>query len=278
MFTSILLHLEGGERAPAVIDVGVRLARRHAARVRGLSLTDTRYFQSLTSTCETAACAVTEQSRLRLAEKRYSIARADLTQACLAANLNFDVRTLSGDPFELLPQESRFHDLVVAHFAERDDAIAAADDEPRMSERDLVDLALRGVQPLLVVRRRAQPLQRVLLIYDGTPESSRAIRSYVSQGLTPDAEHRLLAIGESERTARDALHQMTEYFQRRGTPLETGWICGRPRKVLVPYAEKWNADFLVMGVTRANPLLRRLLGETAQDALRRLSSALYLAA
>src|SRR5690606_14475626 len=105
MFTSILLHLEGGERAPAVIDAGVRLARRHAARVRGLSLTDTRHFQSLASTCESAAGAVTEHSRLRLAEKRYSIARADLTQACLAANLNFDVRTLSGDPFELLPQE-----------------------------------------------------------------------------------------------------------------------------------------------------------------------------
>ena len=261
-----------------MIDVGVRLARRHAARVRGLSLTDTRYFQSLTSSCEAAACAVTEQSRIHLAEKRYSVARADLTQACLAANLNFDVRAISGDPFELLPQESRFHDLVVAHFPEPDDAIAAADDEPRMSARDFVDLALRGVQPLLVVRRRVQPLERVLLIYDGTPESGRAVRSFVSQGLTPDAEHRLLAIGDSERASRDALHQMAEYFQRRGTTLETGWICGPSRKVLVPYAEKWNADLLVMGATRTNPLLRRLLGETAQDALRRLSSALYLAA
>jgi nucleotide-binding universal stress UspA family protein len=246
--------------------------------VRGLSLTDTRYVRSLTADCEAAACLVTEQSRLRLAEKRYSTARKVLSQACLAADLNFDVRTLSGDPFELLPQESRFHDLVVAFAADQRDASAVYEDEPALSERELIDLALRGVQPLLVVRRRPQPLERVLLIYDGTPESGRALRSYVSQSLTPDAEHRLLAIGESERSAREALQQMTEYFRRRSVALETGWICGRPRKVLVPYAEKWNADLLVMGVTRTNQLLRRLLGETAQDALRRLSSALYLAA
>lgn len=277
MFTSVLLHLQGSQHSQAVIETGVRLARRHAARVRGVSVTDTRQIQALTGACESAACTVTEQHRLTRIEHGHSAARAELSHACLAANLNFDVRRLSGDPFELLPQESRFHDLVVAYLPDEHDKPSFAEDATAWTARELVDLSLCGVQPLLVVRRQSQPLQRVLLVYDGTPAAGRAIRSYVGQGLAPEADHRLLAVGESEHAAREALHNMNDYFQRRRIALETGWICGSPRKVLAPYAQKWNADLIVLGATRTNALVRRVFGETAQNALRRLPAALYLA-
>jgi nucleotide-binding universal stress UspA family protein len=47
--------------------------------------------------------------------------------------------------------------------------------------------------------------------------------------------------------------------------------------VLAPYAQKWNADLIVLGATRTNALVRRVFGETAQNALRRLPVALYVA-
>lgn len=275
MLHSLLLYLEGAARAAAVIDAGIGLAGSAGARIEGLTLVDLRRAHSLLATCESAAYVVTEQDRLRRAEALQGHARAGLTQACLTAGLNFGVRSACGDPLELLPLESRFHDLLIA-------ACPSADDDSDMEQeglepRDLVELVSRGAQPLLVVRRRPQPLQRVLLVNDGTAAAGRAIRSFLGLNLPESAECRLLALGESKCAARQSLREMADYCRSRRRDLETGWAVGSPQRLLIPYAEKWQPGLIVMGVTRKNLVLRALLRETAHKVLRTLPCALFAA-
>lgn len=276
MLHSVLLHLNGVRHGESVIDFGVNLARRCEARVRGLTVVDTRRLMSLAATCEAAAYANGEFRRLHRVEQEQGTVRSHLSQACLSAGVNFDVRRMRGNPFDVLPPESQFHDLLVTAFPPHG---ADADDEDAgLTARELVDLLFEGVQPMLVVRDKNQQLRRVLLVTDGTPATAKAIRSFLQQNLLPDAEYRLLAVGKTEDQARESLREMAEYCRSRKVALETGILQGTLRRVLAPYAQKWQADVVVLGVARGNAVVRRLIGETAQDILSKTSLALYATA
>lgn len=271
MVHSVLLYLDGSASTEPVIEAGVNIATRHQARVRGVTLADTRSMKSLAANCEAAVYSVMEQGRLECFEQLRRTARVGLSQACLSAGLNFEVRHLSGDPFELLPLEAQFNDLVVTGYLGQDHA----GDEEHLTARQLVELLFRGMQPLLVVRHKGHMPGRALLVHDGTPAAARAIKTYVAQRLFPGAEHRLLAVGESEDHARQHLREMADYCRSQWLEFETGIACGSLRRMLLPYATKWQADLLVLGVTRGNRVLSRLLGDVARDVLRRTSCALY---
>jgi nucleotide-binding universal stress UspA family protein len=74
-----------------------------------------------------------------------------------------------------------------------------------------------------------------------------------------------------------SLCEMGEYCLARRTHLETGCVCGSVRKVLLPYARKWQADLIVMGVQPGNRLLRWILGSTALQLMKKLRCGVYAA-
>ena len=60
MLSSLLLHLGSATDGEPLIELGVDLARRSLARVRGLTLVDTRRLTDLAATAEAACFATTE--------------------------------------------------------------------------------------------------------------------------------------------------------------------------------------------------------------------------
>lgn len=275
MLSSILLHFSHQQQGEEVIEVGVELARISAARVRGLTLVDTRRMAVLSASSESAVFSQIEDNRLSRVEAAQDSLRSRLTRACLAAGIDFDLRRIRGNPFEVLPSEATFHDLVITSFPGLD---ARAEEACGLTEVELVDLAIAGVQPLLILRRPRQPLRRVLLATDGSPSSVAAVRQFLSQRLLPEAEFRLLAFGRSQPHARATLRELTDYCRGRRLTFESGWLCGAPRRLLVPYAQKWNADLVVWGVPRGNRVVRRLLGGVAEMVLQSTDMALYTTA
>lgn len=274
MLGSVLLHFGSATSGEPLIDLGVDLARRTAARIRGLTLVDTRRLADLASSSEAACFATTESARLLRVDVEQDAIRERLSRACLAAGLDFDVRRMHGNPMEIIPSESQFHDLVVTAFPRQGQPEG---ESPSLTAADLVDLLLQGVAPLLAIRTPEQPIRRVLMAGDGTPAAARAIRHFIQQGLLPEAELRLLAIGPNESRARATLRDMADYCRLRQRTFESGWLCGSTRRVLVPYAHKWSADLVVLGVHRATRALRRFRGDPADLILRTTNLALYAA-
>jgi nucleotide-binding universal stress UspA family protein len=275
MLSSVLLHFSRYEHGEPIIELGVDLARRSAARVRGLTLVDTRRLVMLSATCESAIYADNEFGRLKRIESQHNSVHSLLSQACVSAGLDFDIRRLRGNPLEVLPSEAQFHDLVVTSLAR---PAERPSESTCLAAGDLVDLLLQGVQPLLVLRGCDRPVNRVLLVADGTGASARAIREFLRQNLFPQAALRLLAIGSTVERARTSLREMVDYCRNRLAAIESGWICGAPRSVVIPYAQKWGADLVVLGVARKSRIVRRLCGEPAQRLLEETDLALYATA
>jgi nucleotide-binding universal stress UspA family protein len=272
MLNSVLLHLEGAEQASPVIRLAVDVARRSEARLRGLTLLDTRRAEA-SHDSESPVYAMLTQARRDCVEQQQEVVREELSKACLAAGLNFDVRRRAGDPLQLLPQESQFHDLVIT-------SVATSGQESEangLTVSDLFALLLRGVQPLLVVNRNQTKIGRVLLAFDGSEASGRAVRAFLRANIFADAEHRLLAIGRNQRLAKASLGEMADYCLQRRQSLETGFVCGQARRLLFPYAEKWQADLIVLGVGPGQRLLGRLLGDRTIHRLHNLGCSLFAA-
>lgn len=274
MLNSVLLHLAGTSKAEGGIRLGVLLARECAARLRAVTLYDTRRAEEA---ClgESAVYAMLEQNRRGAVELGHEVARVRLSRACLDAGLDFDVRRVAGDPLQVLARESRFHDVLVT--SPRCGASLGLG-EDHLSRGDLIDLLCRGVHPLLVVHPELQAIHRVLLVYDGSQASGRAIRSFLSQQVFASADHRLLTVGKEEWSAKQSLREMADYCLARRPALETGFVCGKVRHVVPPYAQKWQADLVVMGAVQGHRLMHRLLGDTALDLLHSQVCAAYVAA
>ncbi|WP_425615607.1 universal stress protein [Anatilimnocola sp. NA78] len=273
MLSSLLLYLGGAKSASEIISLGVDLATRHGARIRGLTLLDTRRFTELATTCESAAYCTAESGRLSRVDRTHDDIRLKLSTDCLKAGINFDVRRLRGDPFEVLPRECQFHDLVITGFQPSHDWAF----EQGLTASEVTNLIWHGVQPLLVLRSPPQLIRRVLLVTDGMPAAAKAIRQYLSQELFPTADHRLLAIGETDHQAKELLRELAEYGRGQKKPrFESGWLRGSVRSSLLAYAEKWQADLVVTGIARRNPVLRTLQTEMTEQILRKTSMGLYV--
>ena len=109
----------------------------------------------------------------------------------------------------------------------------------------------------------------MLLAYDGSDASGRAIRSFLQLGLLPDAECRLLVVGSNIEAAQHSFGGMADYCLARRGEMETGWAVGPLRRVLPAYAKKWQADVAVAGMPRGPRYLQRLRG-AAHALLREL--------
>jgi hypothetical protein len=225
-----------------------------------------------------------EYARLSRLRQRQREAHGWLASRGIDTGLEFDVRRAAGNPFVVLPREARFHDLVVAACAASAGAAdfvpsssaAWTDGETSPAPRDLVGLALAGARPLLVVRDRSARPSRGLLIYDGSSESARAIRSFLQKQLWPDMELRLLTVAPDEAQCRARQREFFDACRRDGREFEVGFLCGTLRRALVPCVEKWEPDLVVLGLGRSGSLRRRIFGDPACDVLLRTGCALYV--
>ncbi|QDU30916.1 Universal stress protein family protein [Anatilimnocola aggregata] len=197
-----------------------------------------------------------------------------LSAACFQAGVNFDVRRSKGDPFEVIPREAQFHDLVVTGHLSQQGPLG----EQGLTAAETLALLSCGVQPLLVLRDAESEIRRVLLVTDGLLASAKAIRQFLSQNLFPAAEQRLLAIGATDEQAQELLREMAEYSRSRQLDCESGWLRGSLRRMLLPYAQKWQADLVVMGIPKGNSILRTLLPDPARLILQQTNMGLYLMA
>ena len=273
LLKSILLHLDGAQPAQSLIELGVQIATSRGARLRGLTLLDTRAI-SAASTCESALTCCREFRRLKDVEDSQSQVRVQLSSVCAAAEVDFDIRREKGDPLEILPREAQFHDLTITAVPQ---AAAVKEYESAFTASEALHLLGCGVRPLLVLRTplAPTPVQRVLLASDGAPAAMSAIRDFLRHDLFPQAELRLLAIGESDARAKELLRELVDYGRQRRKDFECGWLRGRAQNSVLKYATKWQADLVVTGYRRQNVFLRPLWPQPAEQILRSSDMALF---
>lgn len=270
MLKRVLLHLSGSFGADQVIELGAMISHRTSARLRGLSILDTSGLQK-DGHLVSAAYTVSESRRIAHAERRQMISHQQMIQVGQQYQLDFDTLGIEGDPIQSLVREAQYYDLLITRSAERARRLPG-----ELNASELINLVLKSRQPVYISRGTNTNPRRVLLVYDGSESSARAIRSFLTQKPIKHAHCRLLGIGAAAEPNAKLLRSMRDYCEARQSDLEVGCLAGSLRKVLIPYAQKWAPDVVAMGVPSATGLWSRIRGHVSLDFLNRTQFDLYL--
>ncbi|EAQ77302.1 universal stress protein [Blastopirellula marina] len=267
---NLLVHLCNSSRTKSVVETAVKLASVAQARIRGVSILDTRTFFEKAG-IESAAYAGVEATRMTLTHRRQMQSREEFLSVCRSSRVHCDVVDVRGDPIELLADEAKYNDLTIVSYGRTPHR-----HDVGLSAHELMELAQRGAHPLLVLRRKPVELDRVLLIYDGSNASSRSIRSFLSQHAAYlGNQYRLLCVGEAASPQSGAYRAMLQYCRSRMETLEVGCLPGSPVKTAAKYAQKWEADLLVLGVARTSSWWGSPFGQLGSDILQHTELAIY---
>ncbi len=273
MIKRILVGLGGTEYATTATNHAVALAMAHDAELTGVSVLDERRLTALGPVPLGGGHYAHElaEHRLKKGQELVEWSVKGFVDACEAAGVRHRVLREVGEPFTLMIDEARYHDLMV--FGLR--SLFEFDLVPDPHD-SLVRLVQAGVRPLLAVSEGFYAVKKVLIAYSGSMESAKTMKHFVQTRLWPDVEIRIVTFEDDGRDAKRLVADAAEYCRSHQLEVETDCVSGSPKEQLLPYAESWGADLTVIGNSAKNLLMRRIFGETALHAIRNANRPLFL--
>jgi len=275
MIKRILVGLAGTTYTPAAIERAVTLAKAHSAEVTGVTVLDMRRVRSQGGVVPPPwedANAIRDR-RQALTETRIAQSIREFEEACITAQIKHQVIEETGDPFSKLVDLARYHDLMV--FGLRSvfewDFLGGAPQEL------LMQLVSAGVQPIIAVSEKFRPISRVLIAYNGSMESAKAMKRFVQMRLWPDAALKVVTFHPSDHEAYKLLVAAEGYCRTHGYHVEHQSNPGQAKDSLLAAANLWRADMIVMGNSARSVWMRRILGDTFLNVVSQTELPLFLA-
>lgn len=273
MVKRVLVALSGTPCTPIAVKWAVELAQRHGASLTGVTVVDTERLSDVGPVPLGGAAAARSLAEHRVAVTQEHIEQeiAGFERACTDASVSYLVDRERGDPFELLVELWRYHDLTIIGLRGLFEygVVHNPDDQ-------VIKLLSHGVRPIFAVSPEYRPVNRVLVSYSGSTESAMAMKSFAQHRLWPEATVKIVCFGFDESKALPLLIDATAYLRAHGFEPESESLSGSARNGLVSHAQEWNADLVVMGATSGHRIAKLVWGGTVEATLRHATAPLFL--
>lgn len=274
MIKRILVGLGGVDYTASAINQAVTLATQQGAELTGISIIDERRLAQIGAVPIGGASFAHDlaESRMAKAKEHVDWAIQEFTEACSASGVPYHVIRDVCDPFSVMIDQARYHDLMV--FGLR--GMFEFDIVPDPQDV-LVRLVQAGVRPLIAVSKGFYPVRKVMIAYSGSMESATAMKRFVQMNLWPQAQLHIVTFEHKIDQAHQLVADAAAYCKAHGFATETTVSSQSAKDHLLSMAESLQADLIVVGNSAKNLLLRRILGETALQVIRTAERPLYLA-
>jgi nucleotide-binding universal stress UspA family protein len=175
---------------------------------------------------------------------------------CLGEGVKLLVPQPAGLSREMAMREAQRHDVVLV--------------SRRASEETRIRLARCSPRPLVVVPRNRTPGDGVVVAYDGSVQSARALQALVATGLHTLGEVRVLSVHErSENAAADQARRAVDYLEAHGVTVTSRAVVSEEQvsSVILAEVERSRSGLLMMGAHRRTALVEFLLGSVTASVL-----------
>ncbi len=273
MIKRILVALSGTPFTATATKYALELAKLHNAEVTGVTDVDIAKLMKVgpVPVGGGAAAASLAEHRIHVTEEHVEQAIADFEQACADAGMIHCVDRETGDPFDQLIALWRYHDLTIAGLRGLFEygVVENPDDV-------LIRLISDGVRPILAVPKAYRPIRKVLVAYNGSMESAKALKQFVQMDLWPDIALQIVCFDMTPQESETLLSDASSYCRAHGLAVQTEHVDGGPRDHLLEYAQQSEVDLIVLGSTSRARIFKRLLGDTALHCLQNADVPLFL--
>lgn len=272
----ILVVFNGAKFAYHVLEQAIAIARQDNSLLVGIFLRPPTSSETIYPFINDLALTGSSYYLQDASVEDAAIIKTNITifrDTCSGTDVNHSIHLDKGTPVNELLKESVFADLIVI------DAMADLyTNIPGLLTPSLRELLADSHCPVLVVHEKAQPVEKAILTYDGSPSSMHAIKmySYLFPHLRK-APTRLVTVTESKEPALPNAANATNWLKVHFTGLVIDVLNGDTKSALKNYLEDKQANALiVMGAYGRNAVSRLLRQSLANYILSHTTMPLFI--
>ncbi len=272
----MLVCLEGSPSSGDAVSLAIHMARAMGATLFGLAIVDEPGIKAGTpmgiggsSYKQQRDTALLKDAELRADEwlERFGA-------ECDAAGVKSTVSKRQGRPSAVILEESQNHDL----------SIVAREMNFRF-ETDELDRQTRGKvlhgarKPVMIVPQGVTRIQgAVLIAYDGSSASKRALNSFADSGLAAGRALHVMTVGDVGATAWEVANVAVQSLKDRGLPAELHNVVSilTIADAILGLRTKLGAGMIVMGAYAHSRIKELVWGSVTQELLEKSGVPLFL--
>lgn len=276
MLKRILVGLNGSQSSRAATAVAIAVAEHHRSSLIGLGIIDAPHLTAPEAVPLGAGAFKLERdlALVAAADQRISELLTDFEQQCAAVHVSCSTLKLSGDPEKLLVREAQGGDLLVLGKK------SIPDGPGRVASHVLEQTLRNATRPVICVSPSDAGDWNnapVIVAYDGSPQSAKALQLFQALGLSRGRDIHLLMIA-NELADRRPMELAAYYLRAHGVRvhIEKKTSGSAADEVILTEAKRLQAGLIVMGAYGESPIKELFFGSVTRAVLRDSSSTLFL--
>lgn len=277
MIKRILLAVDSDEDTTIAARYAIDLARRHDALVNSLAVIDLRSIETSTRGGGIGSFYYAEKLQEKLTDDTRELAReliANVEKIMVEAGIRHGEFIREGVPFDRIVEDMKIHDLLILG---KDPHFFYA--HPKKDTHTVARVVKRTIAPTLVVDAEYEDVNRVVIAYDGSDASARAISRFVHlQPFGLNIEIDLLNVfSDDARESELMLGLMSGYISDHGFRCKPVSLSGSdPGNEILKYAESTGCDLIVAGAHSVSAIKRVAFGSTTAALLDKCTIPLFI--
>jgi nucleotide-binding universal stress UspA family protein len=276
MTRDILVCLEGSPSGRRAVDLAIQLAGQLGARLAGLAIVDEPDIRAGAATGIGGASYKKQRDDALVEDAEQHVEQwlADFSALCRQQEVAARTVEERGRPAATILEEMPGHDLVVmGRHANFKFETVASDPQTRDA------ILHRARKPVLVVPETpAVEGPRVMIAFDGSAASRRAVRSFAESGLAEGSELFVASVEDDGAVAWEMASRGVELLREHG-------LAAKPRNLvslltiaeaLLEEASRLGARMIVMGAYTRSRISELVWGSTTRELLEKTPFPIYL--
>ncbi len=277
MVKSILLTVDGSAYTEPVLQYGISFSRKFDAHLKVLTIIDVRIFEwAVAIGVEGFAPIIPsptyqEESQKLLDEKAEQVLKR-AGEILKKENVPYSLEKENGNPVDVICEKARLVDLVI---------MGAHGEFARWGEKMLgatVETVARLIiKPILIVPRSYREIRRILLAYDGSENSSKALTMAAFLASSFQVPLTVLNVNDSREEGEQIVKETREYLQAYRIPeVEEKVVAGDAPQKIVEVSDFIQADMIIMGSFGHSRIREAILGSTTVQVMRKVQIPLLM--
>ena len=260
----IIVGLDGSGFANTATKIACQHAQSSEGTVVGIGVVDLAGIESVERGAPIGSIHFAEKAeehKLKDALEKVDRFLNSFEETCKKYGVKYELHSTEGVPFRAIVNSGKMADLIVVglrtfyHF------------ETSSKPGDTLQRVLQhSVCPVMAVPERMEKIRDVVIAYDGSMESAKAIRAFVL-GFHPilkDLDLTLLTVSEKKREGESIQQDAQAYLRCWNAEPKTEIKSGKTDRVLLEYSTALDHPLLVMGAFGRSPISEFFFGATAR--------------
>ncbi len=177
-------------------------------------------------------------------------------EACAVADVDFSAHLLAGKPARVLVEEAQAVDLLVVG------ATGRGGESNALLGQTARRVIRNCIKPVLVTREQHQPVERIMVGYDGSPASGHALEWASDMAAAGGWEVAIVTGAMTESSLAEGAEYAAKLVESRGLDPEVFLVNGDAPSIIFAQAKKWDPDMIAIGGPQRGALSGFFLGES----------------